>query len=230
MPRPSIERSPAWVGMPSLVRVSTAIGGAPPYSSPMSSFHTSGCAAMNASISALALGRVEVHDLHAAGPQQVLGAHERAVLADHHARDPVEQDRAGAHVARREGGVHRRIAGRPRPASRPAFSSASVSPWRIALPCWIRRLCPTPSTCPSATSARTDGDAALVTARARLCDGEFQEGEVVPLVHSRNYAPPRQEARGARARPLCPPQGLSAKERPRCRRYRSVFPRGGTCG
>src|SRR4051812_17363092 len=47
-------------------------------------------------------------DVDATAAQQVLGAHERAVLPHHDPRDAVEQDRAGAHVARREGGVHRR--------------------------------------------------------------------------------------------------------------------------
>src|SRR3989337_1542358 len=42
-------------------------------------------------------------------------------------------------------------------ARRPAFSSASVSPCRMALPCWTRRLCPTPRTRPSATRAAPIG-------------------------------------------------------------------------
>src|SRR5688572_19772111 len=49
-----------------------------------------------------ALGRVEVHDLHASRPQELLAADKRAVLAHHHPRNPVQEDGPGAHVARGE--------------------------------------------------------------------------------------------------------------------------------
>src|SRR4051795_9077043 len=54
--------------------------------------------------------RLIVSDDHldAAGAQQVLGAHERAVLAYDHPRDAVEQHGARAHVTRGQRGVHRR--------------------------------------------------------------------------------------------------------------------------
>ena len=78
------------------------------HSSPMSSFHSSGLAAMKSVIICDALGVVEHDHLDAAGAQVVLAAHERGVLADDHPRDPVQQDRPGAHVARRQRRHHRR--------------------------------------------------------------------------------------------------------------------------
>ena len=52
--------------------------------------------------------QVADHHLHAARPEQLLATREGSVLADDHARDLVQQDRAGAHVARRQGGDHGR--------------------------------------------------------------------------------------------------------------------------
>ena len=86
-------------------RINTA---AQPSSTPMSSFQSVGLAAMKSVISSHALGVVEHHDLDAARPQQVLAAVERAVLADDDTGDLVQQDRAGAHVARRQRRDHRR--------------------------------------------------------------------------------------------------------------------------
>ena len=52
--------------------------------------------------------RVDVDHLDAVRTQEVLRAHERPVLAEHDAGDLVEQDRARAHVTRRQRRVHRR--------------------------------------------------------------------------------------------------------------------------
>src|SRR5690606_30594985 len=48
---------------------------------------------------------VEHFDGDTALTEQVFGTHERPVLAHHHPRDPVEEDRPGAHRARRQGRV-----------------------------------------------------------------------------------------------------------------------------
>ena len=63
-------------------------------------------------------------------------------------RDAVEQDRAAAHRARRERRVDRCTRDRRGAGWRPAFSSASISPCRIALPCCTRRLWPRPRIAP----------------------------------------------------------------------------------
>jgi len=50
---------------------------------------------------------VEEQDLHAAGPEEIQVALERARLADHEAGDLKQQDRAGAELARRQRRVQR---------------------------------------------------------------------------------------------------------------------------
>ena len=123
-------------------------------SSPMSSFQISGCAAMNSfhEIDALLPNRVD--DLHAARSQVVLASHERA--------DARPSPRAVCRTAGWRRCTCRTAtawctsssAGRPTRAGVRQFSSASVSPWRMALFCCTRRLWPTARTVPSsATSA-----------------------------------------------------------------------------
>jgi uncharacterized protein (TIGR00730 family) len=53
---------------------------------------------------------VKDRHLDPAGAQQRLLAHEAAVLPDDHPRDPVKEDRAGTHRARRKSGVERAVA------------------------------------------------------------------------------------------------------------------------
>ena len=152
--------------------------GGEPYSSPMSSFQISGCSRMKSAISVEALGRIEVHDLDAARAQQVLAAHERAVLADHEARDAVQEDRAGAHVARRERRRHRgaAVGGRGEPARH-------LEGVRLAVPNRAPELhapvVPGTDDDPVDEDRRADRDAALGAPDPGLLDRDLEECGVV---------------------------------------------------
>jgi hypothetical protein len=54
------------------------------------------------------LGVIDNLELDAAGPEVILGTAKRAVLTNHDPRDPVKQDGAAAHVARRQRRIQRR--------------------------------------------------------------------------------------------------------------------------
>src|SRR5690606_3438839 len=60
-----------------------------------------------------ALVEVQHDELHTVLAEQALRGGERTVLADHHAGDPVQQDRARAEMARRQRRIERRLAVHP---------------------------------------------------------------------------------------------------------------------
>src|ERR1043165_6081973 len=90
--------------------------------------------------------------LHAAGAEELLLAEERLVLADHHARDAVEQDRAAAHRARRERRVEDALAVHGGGAAAGVFEGVHLAVEDRAAALHARRLWPRPRISPRCTS------------------------------------------------------------------------------
>ena len=71
------------------------------------------------------------------------------------------------------------------PACRPATSRASVSPWRMGLPSWTRRLCPRRDSALS-HQRRSDRDAALRQTDEGLGLGQLEQGAIIGHSHARS--------------------------------------------
>src|SRR4030095_3828658 len=124
-----------------------------------------------------AAGVVDHVHSHAPAPQQVFLTPERNVLADHDARDAVEQNRPGAHRARRRGRVQdtSRIHGGPEPAG--VFQSVHLTVEDSAAPLHAA-IVPPPDDLTFIDEDGSDRDAALGQPSLRLDNRRIEE-----LVH-----------------------------------------------
>lgn len=161
----------------------------------MSSFQTSGRSSMKRRMRSAQGGIIHHRHFHTARPQQLFLAHEGAVLANHHTRNAIEQDRARTHGARAERRIQRAFTIDPRRLPSGIFQCVHFTVQRGGT--FLDTAVVAAPDDPSLVNKNgTDGNAALVVSSPSFIEGSLQK-----VIHGRGLsgenlqALPRTQAR-----------------------------------